>query len=208
MKRLLKVKIAISSSSPTLNSPVARHFGRCRYYLIVDTNEMGVDYMSNRAVFSICHVGMMLCVMDWLLVDRDRIGLTIALALFGLMGIFNDGQGIAQTRYLFGVIDHEHQTSYITVTSVLAIGTTGLTSLVGGAFLKWATFLDVHQGALTLNAYHVSFMVSALPFLIPQTVRGGLRTGREVTSAELIAFITRPLRLMLGAMVATVQDER
>ena len=167
-----------------------------------------VDHLGNRAAFSICHVGMMMTVIGWLFVDAGTVGLTIAMILFGLTGVFNGGQGIAVTRYLFTVIDRSQQASYVTMASVLGMGTIGLAVLAGGVFLKFFAGLHFEYGAFNMNAYHVLFLVSGLLFCVPHAVRGKLRQGVEHSSADVIAIVTRPLRLMLGNFVVGAPDDR
>jgi predicted Fe-Mo cluster-binding NifX family protein len=41
------LKVAVSSTGPTLDSPVSPRFGRCPYYLIVDTGTMGFEALPN-----------------------------------------------------------------------------------------------------------------------------------------------------------------
>ena len=66
----------------------------------------------------------------------------------------------------------------------------------------WTADLHIQQGALHLNHYQILFMCSAVLFALPHAIRSKLRHGKEVPSAEVIAFVTRPLRTMLGSMAA------
>jgi predicted Fe-Mo cluster-binding NifX family protein len=43
------VKIAVSAAGKTLDSQVDRRFGRCSYFLIVDSESMSFDVMTNEA---------------------------------------------------------------------------------------------------------------------------------------------------------------
>jgi predicted Fe-Mo cluster-binding NifX family protein len=46
------MKIAVSTSGTDLSSPVEPRFGRCSYYLIVDTETMAFEVISNMALRS------------------------------------------------------------------------------------------------------------------------------------------------------------
>ena len=156
------------------------------------------DRVGNRAVFSVSHIAMMSCCFGWLLVDETRSGMIIAITLFVAIGIFNGGNGIALTRHILGVINRKDQASYLTITSVLGISTSGIAGLLGGVFLKWG---DESVGiASGLSAYQVLFMVSGALFLFPFLIRAKLREASDYSSAEVVSFITRPLRVMLGTI--------
>ena len=162
------------------------------------------DRIGNRGIFSISHVGMMVAIAAWLLVDNTTSGLVLTLIVLATIGIFNGGNSIVQTRYMFSIVQQDHQAAYITVATVLGMVSIGLAGLAGGALLTWFGDFEIHQGALHLNAYHLLFICSALLFTLPHAIRTRLRQGKEVPSAKMIAFITRPLRTMLGSMATLV----
>ena len=187
-------------------------FGPATLYVggILTLSQWGklADRAGNRSVFSICNVGMMICLVGWLLVDNGPIGLTIAIVLFGLIGIFNGGQSIAITRYFFSIIKRDQQASYVTMWSVMSVGTIGAAGFIGGAFLNWTETLELHQGAFTLGPYQVLFLMSALLLCVPHMIRTRLRRGDETPSAEIIAFVTRPLRMVLGTVATVARNDR
>jgi predicted Fe-Mo cluster-binding NifX family protein len=47
LKEALKMKIAISSRGKDLDSPIDPHFGRCAYFLIVETDDMSFEALNN-----------------------------------------------------------------------------------------------------------------------------------------------------------------
>ncbi len=162
------------------------------------------DRFGGRAMFSICHVGVIASILGWLFVSPGRAGCAWALVLLATMGIFNSGQGLAITRHLFGIIDRRQQASYITMSSIVGMATIGLAAFVGGAFLNAAEGTEIRMGSVTVTEYHILFSVSGLLFLLPHFLRRRLRHGTEAPSAEVIAFVTRPLRMMLGNIFAVV----
>ncbi len=44
------MKIAITSTGPTLDDPVDPRFGRCAYFVIVKTNDMSFEAFDNESI--------------------------------------------------------------------------------------------------------------------------------------------------------------
>jgi len=177
---------------------------------ILTLNRWGklADDVGNRAIFSISHVGLIVCLAGWLLVDKGAFGLTIAIILFALIGILNGGNRIAQTRYALSIVGAEGQAPSLTMVAIFGILTQGLAGLLGGAFLRWGADLRASSGALDLNAYHILFIASAILLCVPHAIRRKLRKGDEIPTAQVVMFITRPLRLMMGGIAAVVRGNR
>jgi len=52
------MKVAISSSGPDLNAEVDPRFGRCQYFLFVDTETMQFEALSNESAISTAGAGI------------------------------------------------------------------------------------------------------------------------------------------------------
>jgi len=167
-----------------------------------------VDRWGNRACFSISHIGMMVSLFGWLLIDAGTVGFVLTFVFFFLAGVFNGGNSIAQTNYLMGVVGPQQQAAYFAVTTTLSIAAIGIAGLVGGFLLRWLEDVVISQGALSLNAYQLVFLLSGLLFAVPHAVRGRLRHGKEISSAEVITFILRPVRMTLGVLAAAANTAR
>lgn len=165
------------------------------------------DRVGNRVVFSVSHVAMFSCCVGWLFVDNTRAGMITAIAFFALIGVFNGGNGIALTRHIMGVIDRKDQASYLTITSVLGVATAGMAGLLGGVFLQWGESVSITLGSLELSIYHLLFMISGAMFVFPHLLRVKLREASDYSSTEVIAFITRPLRMMLGTIAVLPEHQ-
>lgn len=44
------MKIAITSTGPTLDDPVDPRFGRCAYFVIAETNDMSFEAFDNKSI--------------------------------------------------------------------------------------------------------------------------------------------------------------
>jgi predicted Fe-Mo cluster-binding NifX family protein len=44
------MKIAVSSSGKNLESPIDSRFGRCAYFLIIETDDMSFDFFDNENI--------------------------------------------------------------------------------------------------------------------------------------------------------------
>ena len=44
---MIKVKICVTSTGPSLDAPVDPRFGRCQYFVIVDSETMEYEAMQN-----------------------------------------------------------------------------------------------------------------------------------------------------------------
>jgi nitrate/nitrite transporter NarK len=166
------------------------------------------DRAGNRACFSISHVGMLVCLFAWLLVERGTAGLVIAAAAFFLAGFFDAGNAIAQTRYLLGAVPQSNQTGYMVTALMIGISTIGIAGLAGGLLLEATAGLTVSQGALVLNNYHALFVLSGLLFSLPHILRTRLQRGGDASSSEVITLVLRPLRTMLGALAMGAWPKR
>ena len=130
------------------------------------------DSVGNRALFGISHLGMFVCLVAWLIVDKGTLGLVVGVSLFALSGVFNGANNIAKTRYVLSATPIKQQVSYLTMITILTTATTGVSSLMGGLFLTWGHNLGLNQEA----TYHVLFLLSGLLICLSYPISQKLRS--------------------------------
>jgi MFS family permease len=76
-----------------------------------------------------------------------------------------------------------------------------LAPLVGGIFLHITDGFTLSSGALRLNNYHILFIISALLFLVPYSMRKKFRVAKEPATSDVIAMLARPRRPIWGTFI-------
>lgn len=155
------------------------------------------DKFGNRPIFSISHVGMIMVSFLWILVDKSTFGAAAAFTLFLLGSVFNSGNGIAQTRYLLHAVPKDQQ-NHINIVNMISVLVTALAPLVGGAFLAITSNLHFEHGAVSLNNYHMLFLLTGMLFIIPHILRRRLGTKKDAPTSRVFAFATQTLRGIFG----------
>ncbi len=158
------------------------------------------DRFGNHGVFSLSLAGFIACAACWIFVSSHPIGLVLAMILFFAAGIFNSGNGLVQTRYLWAASNPELQASYIAVAFVILQQATGVGALLGGQLLTLADRLGFQIGATGINNYHVIFLTSTLMFLVPWLIRRRMKEPADSPTREVIAVVLQQARTTIGSM--------
>ena len=155
------------------------------------------DRFGNRAIFSLSHMGMVVAMLMWIVIDKSQFGAVLIFILFLFTSIFNSGNGIAQTRYLINNIPSDKQYC-IVIINTIAVFSVAIGPVLGGLFLKLTEGHTFSSGALNMNNYHIFFVINAALFVIPHNLRKRLRVENEVPTNEVVAIVTRPLMNIMG----------
>jgi MFS family permease len=158
------------------------------------------DSFGNRAIFSLSHIGIIICTLMWILLEKGTFGTVLIFVLFFLTSVFNSGNSIAQTRYLFHAIPEQRQ-NHINLINTMANAAAAIGPLAGGFFLWLLKDVKLKSGALDMNNYHIFFVINALIFIIPHMMRRGLRAEKELPTTQVIAMVTRPIRYIMGPFI-------
>jgi MFS family permease len=158
------------------------------------------DKFGNRSVFTLSHVGMVITNILWILVSPSTFGMYLVFVLFFVNWVFNSGNSIAQTRYMMHTVPADKQYLLSIVHMVWGLSAAS-GPLIGGWFLSKTENLRFESGAVSLNNYHILFIVSGLLFIIPHLLRKKLRTTDETSTVKVLTIITRPIWDVIGPIV-------
>ena len=158
------------------------------------------DRFGNRGVFTVSHIGMIVTTLLWLLVEKNSFGTGLILVLYFLMSVFNSANGIARTRYILHAVPSGKQ-YYINIIDILSNSSMAIGPLIGGFFLYNTKGFLFTSGAVSLNNYHLLFVITALLFVVPHLLRKNLRTKKETPTTQMLALVTRPIRNAFGSFI-------
>ncbi|MBN1436637.1 MAG: MFS transporter [Sedimentisphaerales bacterium] len=151
------------------------------------------DRFGNRSIFSISHVGMIVVTLFWLLVDKSGFGMGMIFALYLLASVFNSGNGIAQTRYILHTVPSDKQ-NHINIINIVSNVTAGVAPLLAGLLLWLTRGFGFASGAVSLNNYHLLFVLTALLFVVPHVLRKTLTGTKETSTSQVISFMSNTIR--------------
>ena len=154
----------------------------------------------SRGVFSVSHIGMIVTTLLWLLVEKNSFGSGLVLVLYFLMSVFNGANGIARTRYILHAVPSKKQ-YYINIIDILCNSSMAIGPLIGGFFLYNTKGFSFTSGAVSLNNYHLLFIITALLFVVPHLLRKNLRGKKETPTTQVLNIVTRPIRNAFGSFI-------
>lgn len=157
------------------------------------------DKYGNRGLFGVCLIAVIVINLLWLLVQPTTAGMVLSLVLFGAGGAFNSGNGIAQTRFMFGSLKPELEAGYLAMTAVGVSVGVGIGSLIGGQFLHIG---QTYLGFTVMTNYRVLFACGAALFVVPLVLRRKFKVSGEASTRHILTAITQPLRVVFGSILA------
>lgn len=163
------------------------------------------DRYGNRSVFSICVMGNMFTVLMWILVDDGSFSSVFVFVLYFMWGLFVAGSGIAQTRHMLNSTAKTNQAAIVLINVVSSISL-AMAPLLAGIFLSATKGHTIKSGAVTLDNYHLMYMICALLFIIPYNLRRKLRITKEEPTSHVMTAILRPIRQTLGSHIRVMPD--
>jgi len=155
------------------------------------------DRFGNRAIFGVTHIAMIATTLLWVCVGQSVFGATAAIGLYLFGSVFNCGNGIAQTRYIFYATDSTRQ-SEITIANMIVFVTWGIAPLFGVGMLRLTESIQFQIASMPFDHYDLLFALNALLFLIPHRLRGKLGLMKETPTAKVMVFVLRPLINLFG----------
>lgn len=155
------------------------------------------DSFGNHAIFSMSHVGIIIVMLAWLLVEKSTFGIILVFILYFMWSIFNSGNGVAQTRLLFHFTPEDKQ-YYISMINMIANLGAALGPLLAGLFLHLMRDVSFSSGGVNLTSYHIFFVADAALFVVPHLLRHQLRGKKDLATGHVFTIVTRPLRGAIG----------
>ncbi len=165
------------------------------------------DRFGNRPIFSISHVGMIIASMLWIAVEKNTFSSVFIFFIYFIWSFFNSGNGIAQTRYMLHAVP-AHRQYFLNIILTITYSATALGPLLGGLFLRNSTNLTFQSGAVSLNNYHILFILSSVLFVIPHILRKKLQIKKDTPTSRVLADITRPLKNVFVPFVKVSKKAR
>jgi len=159
------------------------------------------DRFGNRSLFGFSHIGMMIMLAGWVLVGHNRFSVVLVFILYAGWSIFQSANAIAYTRHMFHTVPESDQSNMVifNATTFLSIA---IAPLASGLFLKLSTNWHFESGGVSINNYHILFLLASALVLIPHRVCKKFQNNVETSTAGVFVIITRPLLMMFGSFVS------
>ncbi|RKY03558.1 MAG: hypothetical protein DRP56_11050, partial [Planctomycetota bacterium] len=159
------------------------------------------DRFGNRSIFSISHIGIIIVLAAWLLVDKNMFSTVLVFVLYAAWSIFQSANGIAQTRHMFHTVPETDQSNLVIINAFIFLSI-AIAPLASGVFLWMSADWHFECGGLSINNYHMLFLLAAALVLIPHRVCKKFQNNVETSAADVFVIVTRPLRMMFGPFVS------
>jgi MFS family permease len=159
------------------------------------------DRFGNRSIFSISHIGLIVVLAAWVLVGNNAFSSVLVFVLYAAWSIFQSGNGIAQTRHMFHTVPEADQSNMVIINAFIFISI-AMAPLISGLFLKLSADWHFDSGGLSINHYHMLFLMASALVLIPHRVCKKFQNNVETSAVEVFVVITRPLRMLFGSFVS------
>jgi len=159
------------------------------------------DRFGNRSIFSISHIGIVVALAGWVLVGNNAFSTVLVFVLYAGWSIFQSANGIAQTRHMFQTVPETDQSNMVII-NVFIFFSVAIAPLMSGLFLHLSADWHLESGGLSINNYHMLFLLAAALVLIPHRVCRKFQNNVETSAAGVFVIVTRPLRMMLGPFVS------
>ena len=159
------------------------------------------DRFGNRSIFSISHIGIVVALAGWVLVGNNAFSTVLVFVLYAGWSIFQSANGIAQTRHMFQTVPETDQSNMVII-NVFIFFSVAIAPLMSGLFLHLSADWHLESGGLSINNYHMLFLLAAALVLIPHRVCRKFQNNVETSAAGVFVIITRPLRMMFGPFVS------
>ena len=159
------------------------------------------DRFGNRSIFSISHIGIMVVLAGWVLVGNNAFSSIFVFVLYAGWSIFQSANGIAQTRHMFHTVPETDQSNLVIINAFIFLSV-AMAPLASGLFLHLSADWHLESGGLSINNYHMLFLLASALTLIPHRVCRKFQNNVETSAAGMFVIVTRPLRMMFGPFVS------
>jgi len=153
------------------------------------------DRHGGRPVFGLCNFSLVLLTAAWWGVHsfapEAGIGETwgawgFVLGLFFVMGAFESGFGLAQTRQIMEIVPRHHQAVYFSMNTIAILGPMGLGAFLAGSFTQSFRETAPQWFGLGIDAYQWMFAGSLLLLAVPLLLNGKVALQGETPTRELV----------------------
>ena len=159
------------------------------------------DRFGNRSIFGISHIGLIVVLAAWVLVGNNTFSAVLVFILYAAWSIFQSANGIVQTRHMFHTVSETDQSSMVIINAFIILSI-AIAPLVSGLFLKLSANWHFESGGLSINNYHMLFILATALVLIPHRACKKFQNNVETSAVEVFVIITRPMRMLFGAFVS------
>ncbi len=159
------------------------------------------DRFGNRSIFGISHVGIVVALAGWALVGHNTFSTVFVFVLYAGWSIFQGANGIAQIRHMFQTVPETDQSNLVII-NVFIFFSIAIAPLISGLFLKLSADWHFESGRLSINNYHMLFILASALVLIPHRVCKKFQNNVEISAVEVFAIVTRPMRMLFGPFVS------
>jgi MFS family permease len=159
------------------------------------------DRFGNRSIFGVSHIGIMIVMAGWILVGNNMFSSVLVFFLYAGWSIFQSANGIAYTRHMFHTVPENDQSNLVVFNAILFISI-AIAPLMSGLFLKLSENWYLESGGLSINNYHMLFLMASALVLIPHWVCKKFQNNVETSAAGVFVIVTRPMRMMFGSFVS------
>ncbi len=159
------------------------------------------DRFGNRSIFGISHIGIMAVLAGWVLVGDNAFSAVLVFVLYAGWSIFQSANGIAYTRHMFHAVPETDQSNLVIINAFIFLSI-AMAPLASGLFLKLSADWHFESGGLSINNYHMLFILASALVLIPHRVCKKFQNDMETSAVEVFAIVTRPMRMLFGSFVS------
>ena len=159
------------------------------------------DRFGNRSIFGHSHVGIIFVLACWVLVGNNAFSTVFVFVLYAGWSIFQSANSIAYTRHMFHTVSEDDQSGLVIVNAFIFISI-AIAPLISGLFLELSGDWHFESGGLSINNYHMLFILASMLVLIPHHICKKFQNNVETSAAEVFVIVTRPLRMLFGSFVS------
>ena len=132
---------------------------------------------------------------------KQSFSAVLVFVLYGAWSIFQSANGIAQTRHMFHTVPENDQSNMVIINAFVFISI-AMAPMISGLFLKLSADWHFESGGLSINHYHMLFLLASALVLIPHRVCKKFQNNVETSAVEVFVVVTRPLRMLFGSFVS------
>jgi MFS family permease len=154
------------------------------------------DRHGSRPVFGICNGTMMGLTLAWwglrwvspaAVGEETWVGWSAALSLFLMMGVFDSGFGLAQTRQIMDLVPAENQAICFSLNTVAIMGPAGLGAFTAGYFTYFFESSAPSWLGLGLDVYQWMFGLAVVLMIAPLSLNGRASQEWETPTRVLLS---------------------
>jgi hypothetical protein len=143
----------------------------------------------------------MMVLVSWVPIGNNPFSTVFVFVLYAGWSIFQSANSIAYTRHMFHTVPENDQSNLVIINAFIFISV-AMAPLISGLFLKLSANWHFESGGLSVNNYHMLFMLASALVLLPHRICKKFQNNVETSAVGVFAIVTRPLRMMFGSFVS------